>query len=128
MHAAMAERLGLSPSDHKALDLLDRHGPMTAGELAGYTGLTSGAITGMADRLERAGHLRRVRDPHDRRRVILERDHGGDAHLNAAFGPLLQRTEALLNAYNEAALQVILDFLQRANAIAEAHDQPLGPA
>src|SRR5216117_3098234 len=67
-HAAVAERLGLSATDHKYADLIARQGPMTAGELADRAGLTTGAITGVLDRLERAGWVRRERDPHDRRR------------------------------------------------------------
>lgn len=70
-HQAVADRLGLHPTDHKCLDLLREEGPMSAGELAEATGLTSGAITGVADRLERAGFLHRESDPHDRRRILL---------------------------------------------------------
>jgi DNA-binding transcriptional ArsR family regulator len=70
-HQAIAERLGLNATDHKALDLLGRAGPITAGELAELTGLTTGAITGIIDRLEKAGFVRRENDPKDRRRVII---------------------------------------------------------
>src|SRR5438034_2670026 len=73
-HAAVAERLGLSATDHKYADLIARQGPMTAGELADRAGLTTGAITGVLDRLERAGWVRRERDPHDRRRVMVHLD------------------------------------------------------
>src|SRR2546428_6403111 len=65
-HAAVAERLGLSATDHKYADLIARQGPMTAGELADRAGLTTGAITGVLDRLEQAGWGPRERDPHDR--------------------------------------------------------------
>jgi DNA-binding MarR family transcriptional regulator len=70
---AIASRLGLSPTDLETLDLLHAHGPLTAGSLAELTGLTTGAITGMVDRLERAGLVRRERDPDDGRafRVVL---------------------------------------------------------
>src|SRR5437660_5421079 len=70
-HHAVAERLGLGPTDHKCLDLLRERGAMTGSELAAITGLTSGAITGVVARLERAGYLRREPDPHDRRKQIL---------------------------------------------------------
>src|SRR5262245_19155826 len=70
-HQAIADRLGLNPTDHKCVDLLVTAGPMTAGELADATGLTTGAITGVIDRLEEAGFVRRADDPNDRRRVIL---------------------------------------------------------
>src|SRR6516165_10656801 len=70
-HQAVADRLGLNPTDHKCIDLLALKGLMTAGELADATGLTTGAITGVIDRLEGAGFVRREEDPNDRRRVIL---------------------------------------------------------
>src|SRR5712692_1923719 len=70
-HHAVAERLGIGPTDHKCLDLLRERGPMTGSELAALTGLTTGAITGVVARLERVGYLRREPDPHDRRQQIL---------------------------------------------------------
>src|SRR5260370_41496866 len=70
-HHAVAERLELGPTDHKCLDLLRERGALPGSELAAITGLTSGAITGVVARLERAGYLRREPDPHDRRKLIL---------------------------------------------------------
>jgi DNA-binding MarR family transcriptional regulator len=61
LHHAVAERLDLGPTDHKCLDVLREHGVMTGSALAAITGLTSGAITGVVARLERAGYLRRER-------------------------------------------------------------------
>src|SRR3954469_25863915 len=71
-HQAIADRLGLHPTDHKCADLIMRHGAMTSGRLAELTGLTTGAITGVVDRLESRGLARRATDPRDRRRVIVE--------------------------------------------------------
>src|SRR5215475_10461124 len=70
-HQALADQLGLHPTDHKCIGLLGSAGSATAGELAEATGLTTGAITGVIDRLEAAGFVRREDDPHDRRRVII---------------------------------------------------------
>src|SRR6516162_2668811 len=70
-HHAVAERLGLGPTDHKCLDLLRERAAMTGSELAAITCLTSGAITGVVARLERAGYLHRKPDPHDGRKQIL---------------------------------------------------------
>jgi DNA-binding MarR family transcriptional regulator len=61
----------MGPNDLKCAELLVRSGPMTAGQLARATGLTTGAITGIVDRLEQAGWARRSADPGDRRRVII---------------------------------------------------------
>jgi DNA-binding MarR family transcriptional regulator len=69
----LAEQVGLSVTDHKCLDLaLHADQPLTAGQIAELSGLSTGAVTGVIDRLERAGYVRRVRDPHDRRKVLVE--------------------------------------------------------
>ena len=68
---ATASRLGISPTDLETMDILSTSGPLTAGRLAELTGLTTGAITGVVDRLERSGFVRRERDANDRRRVIV---------------------------------------------------------
>src|SRR5438093_9600607 len=70
-HHAVAERMGLGPTDHKCLDLLRERGAITGSDLAAITGLTTGAITGVVARLERAGYVRRESDPHDGRKQIL---------------------------------------------------------
>ena len=69
-----AEALGLAPTDLVGMCLLQLHGPATPGWLAEMTGLSTGAVTGMADRLERAGYVTRAQDPRDRRRVIVAPD------------------------------------------------------
>ena len=72
-HARIAEQMGLSGTDHKCLDLAMRADePITAGRLAELSGLSTGAVTGVIDRLERRGFVRRVRDPYDRRKVLIE--------------------------------------------------------
>src|SRR4051794_9372852 len=71
-HSAIADRLGVGVTDVKCYSILRQTGPITAGDLAERVGLTTGAITGVIDRLEQAGLVRRVRDPNDRRRVVLE--------------------------------------------------------
>src|ERR1700746_2718154 len=69
--AAVAERAGISSSDMDCMDFLNLEGRMTAGRLAELTGLTTGAITGVVDRLEKAGFVRRERDESDRRKVFI---------------------------------------------------------
>ena len=71
MHQAIAEKAGLSGTDHKYIDLLLEHGSMTAGKFAELSGLTTGAATGMIDRLEKIDLVRRERDPNDRRKVVV---------------------------------------------------------
>ncbi|MBY8847534.1 MarR family transcriptional regulator [Saccharothrix longispora] len=80
VHGRLAERLGLSQTDEKCLDLaLRAEGPVTAGRIAELSGLSTGAVTGVIDRLEHAGYVRRVRDPHDRRKVLVEVTLGEEA-------------------------------------------------
>jgi len=69
-----AEALGLAPTDLVGMCLLQLHGPATPGWLAEMTGLSTGAVTGLVDRLERAGYASRAQDPQDRRRVIVAPD------------------------------------------------------
>jgi DNA-binding MarR family transcriptional regulator len=116
LHAAIAERLGLNITDHKAADLLIRRGPMTAGELADLTGLTTGAVTGIIDRLEKAGFARRENDPNDRRRVIVRiaMKPEVERRVGRLFGPLAETTAELAESYSDKELRLILGFMQRA--------------
>jgi DNA-binding MarR family transcriptional regulator len=118
-HQAVADRLGMNITDHKCADILSREGPLTAGELARRTGLTTGAITGVIDRLEKAGLARRAADPADRRRVIIEPNL---RRLQRQVAPLFDsmgRASAELCArYSTRELAVILDFTTRAARMA----------
>src|SRR5215218_7677617 len=77
-HAAIADRLGVGTTDVKCYSILRQTGPITAGELAERTSLTTGAITGVVDRLERAELVRSERDPRERRRIVLELVHDAE--------------------------------------------------
>src|SRR5262245_3482377 len=102
-HQAIADRLGLHVTDHKCADLMARNGSMTAGALANLTGLTTGAITGVVDRLEGAGLARRVPDPGDRRRVVIEMvPHSKQATALAnLFSGIARATGKLLESYSD---------------------------
>jgi len=69
---AIADKIGISATEFESMDIISRNQPISAGKLASECGLTTGAITGIVDRLERAGLVRRVNDPTDRRRVLLD--------------------------------------------------------
>ena len=109
-HHAVAERLGLGPTDHKCLDLLRDRGAMAGSDLGAITGLTSGAITGVVARLERAGYLRRESDPHDGRKQILhlalER-----APIQDVIDPLRKDVAVLLENFDTHQLTAIAEFL-----------------
>lgn len=111
-HTALAERFGLNLTDWKCAELLSRE-VMTAGQLAAHTGLTTGAITGVIDRLEAAGFARRVPDPHDRRKVMIEALHERDGEIAALFNPLLQQMAGLMAQYSESDLRLMLGFMRQ---------------
>jgi DNA-binding MarR family transcriptional regulator len=108
----IAGRVGLNASDLECLDLMQLHGPRTAGELAKATGLTSGAITGLIDRLERAGYVAREGDPADRRRVVVRVRPESLAELNALYGPLQIASQDLNARYSDEALALIAGFME----------------
>jgi len=111
----VAEAVGLNPTDLGCLCLLLLHGPSPAGRLAELTGLTTGAVTGVIDRLERAGFAKRALDPSDRRKVIVQPDEAKVEHeLLPHFAQLSRATQAgFYRGYSEEELGAIGDFLSR---------------
>jgi DNA-binding MarR family transcriptional regulator len=111
LHQAVADVLGLHITDHKCLDLIHRFGSMPAGRLAELTGLTTGAVTGIIDRLEGAGYVRRINDPKDRRRTIVEptRNRKLERKIEAIFLPLHERMHKLLSSFSDGELAFLLD-------------------
>src|ERR1700741_3415682 len=88
--SVVSERAGINPTDWPCLDSLGPRGPMTAGQLARAVRLTTGAVTGVLDRLEVAGLVRRVRDAEDRRRVIVEVTDEVARVGAPVYGPLIE--------------------------------------
>lgn len=119
-HTALASLHGLGASDSKALDLVDRFGPLTAGELATRSGLAPASITGLLDRLEHRGLIRRVRDPDDGRRVLIELDHGRVAALQPMFADFVADLQRMVAEFTTEELEIVLRFLQQATAVQEA--------
>ncbi len=120
-HHAAAECLGLGPTDHKCLDLLRERGRMTGSELAAVTGLTSGAITGVVARLERAGFLLREPDPHDRRQQILQPVPERVRDIHNVFDPIRKDVAALLEGFDSHQLTAIAEFLAHSSELAYKH-------
>jgi DNA-binding MarR family transcriptional regulator len=119
-HHAVAERLGLGPTDHKCLDLLRDRGAMAGSDLAAITGLTSGAITGVVARLERAGYLRREPDPSDGRKQILQLALK-QSPVQEVIGPLRQDVAELLEHFDVRQLTAIAEFLSRTTDLIYRH-------
>jgi DNA-binding MarR family transcriptional regulator len=114
-HQNVADALGLHITDHKCLDLIRQYGAMPAGRLAELTGLTTGAITGIIDRLEKAGYVRRANDVKDRRRTIVEptQNRKWERKIEAIFIPFHERMHKLLSSYSDSELTFLLDVLTK---------------
>jgi DNA-binding MarR family transcriptional regulator len=111
-HSQIAEHVGLSATDHKCLDLaVQAERPLTAGQIAELSGLSTGAVTGVIDRLERAGFVRRVRDPHDRRKVLVEVSRGSLSRYGDVYEGLWSALDSTLADYTEGELKAIERYL-----------------
>ncbi len=116
---AAAARIGMTVTDIEVIDLLDSAGSSTAGQLADLTGLTTGAITGMLNRLEEAGLVRRERDPNDGRRVIVRLEKGKDEmhEIGSIFDAMAKGWDDIASGCNDEQLAFLLAFLKRSNAL-----------
>src|SRR5262245_58998907 len=116
---AVAGRLGMNSTDLECLDHIVR-GPVPAGGLAELTGLTTGAITGVIDRLERIGLARREGDPDDRRKTVVRALPAVQERVGPLFEPMERMAMAVLSRYGDDELALLLDFLTRARDAAVA--------
>ena len=106
-----AERIGINATDLNCLNIVALTGHLTAGELAAQTGLTTASITAVLDRLEEGGFVRRVRDPGDRRRVMVELSAGpGLSKVGSTFGPVVNAWRAAAAGYSDDELRLLLAF------------------
>lgn len=122
MNQAAADRIGINATDLNCLNILSFKGQMTAGELARETGLTTASITGVVDRLEEAGYVRRERDPRDRRRVVIRlvleaalRD------VASVFLPMMRDWQQMAARYSDDDLRLIVDFYDRMEGVLREH-------
>lgn len=113
-HTALAAHQDLSPTEEKALDLLDRFGPLTAGQLAQRSGLAPASVTGLVDRLERKGFAQRVPHPVDKRSVLIEARPDRLAALGPLFEDWWRSLTELFSGYSDEQLETILHFLNEA--------------
>ena len=112
-HSTMAGLLGLHPTDYKTLGILDRLGPLSAGEIAGHSGLATASVTNLLDRLESKGFVRRVPDPEDGRRLRVEPVRERLSAARKQFAGTVQSLAELVGSYDDRELAVIVDFLGR---------------
>jgi DNA-binding MarR family transcriptional regulator len=115
---AAAERSGMNLTDLQCVTILATSGPMSAGQLAEMMGLTTGAITGVVNRLERTGHVRREKDPGDARRVVIQPVTEELQRVGVdLFGSQREMMDTLLADYDDRDLALILDVFRKSNAM-----------
>lgn len=123
-----AARYGLGVSDMKALSIVLREGSQTAGTLGDRLAVTSGAVTGIMDRLVRAGVARRTTDPDDARRVLLAVDEDGLARREDVYAGIGAAFDRLHAGYTTAELRFLAAHLERSIEITRAQTRALAPA
>lgn len=117
-----AEWLRISPTDLRCLDIIQGRAGLTAGELATASGLTTGAVTAVIDRLERAGLARRVRDDADRRKVNVEVTELHYEETGKIWGPMMADwNQELMGRFTAAELATISEFLETTTELAAKH-------
>ncbi|ANY71285.1 MarR family winged helix-turn-helix transcriptional regulator [Paenibacillus ihbetae] len=116
-HQAVAAYLGLNITDHKCVDFILSKGRVTAGQLAEWTGLTTGAITSVLNRLEKAGFICRAKDPGDLRVVYAEPVYSQLHAIKEVFAPLNAAMLDLYSKYDQDQLETILDYILHSNQI-----------
>src|SRR5438128_1494971 len=109
----VANVAGISGSDLECLDFLILGGRVTAGRLAEVTGLTTGAITGVVDRLEKAGLVRRERDEDDRRKVFISIVPENVARIGKYYEHLQRTMQGVFDGYTDAELRLLLRFARQ---------------
>jgi DNA-binding MarR family transcriptional regulator len=112
LDSAFCDLVGMHRTDVRCMDIILQRDRISAGELAVAAGLSPGAVTAALDRLERAGYARRVRDPHDRRRVLVEATDPARDVAEAAYGPLRDAGAEIVDRLSDRQLAVITRFLE----------------
>jgi DNA-binding MarR family transcriptional regulator len=111
---AASDLLGINRTDARCIDIVLQRGRVTAGELARSAGLSPGAVTTALDRMERAGFARRVRDPDDRRRVLVEPTDQMAELAEVVYGPLRKRGAGFVQRFSDRELKAITEFFEGA--------------
>ena len=134
MDEAMTGLLGINRTDGRCLDIIDLHGTLTAGELASESGLTTGTVTAVVDRLEKAGYVRRRPDPDDRRKVVIEATEAARQLGALIYDDVGRLGRALMGRMTAEQMHTVIRFLEVGNDMSRelaallARHVPTGPA
>ncbi|MFC5993797.1 MarR family winged helix-turn-helix transcriptional regulator [Pseudonocardia hispaniensis] len=118
-HQAVAAQVGLGATDLQCLAVLQESGAVTAGELATRTGLTTGGVTRVVDRLLKAGFVRREPDPHDRRRVHVAAVPERLGEIGARYESVATGWAELLAGYDDEQLRLFLELFTRMRRLSD---------
>ncbi|THF74415.1 MarR family transcriptional regulator [Cohnella fermenti] len=124
---SVATALGLYNNDFLSIDILHERGPVTAGELSKLTGLTTGSVTALIDRLEKSGFVQRQPDPQDRRKVVIVPLYENKEDVSAIYLQLHAEMVRLASSYSDEELALITKFLSQASAVLEDQIHHLHP-
>jgi len=113
----VADHAGLRLTDMQCMGVLDLLGPSTPGKLAECTGLTTGGVTVMLDRLEKAGYVKRERNPNDRRSIIVHVNLKKLQKMNVYYAQINEQLEAFLSAMPTAEVETVLGFFSHLNSV-----------
>jgi DNA-binding MarR family transcriptional regulator len=123
----VGDRLGLKDVDLECLDVIARHGPLSPSALARRAGLHPATMTGILDRLERAGWIARAPDPSDRRAVVVQARRERNAELFRLYAGMNRSMDQLCEGYSDAELELLAEFLRRTTDAGKAAVDALGP-
>jgi DNA-binding MarR family transcriptional regulator len=118
---AVADYLGINRTDARCLEIIERLGGVTAGRLARESGLSTGAVTTVLDRLERSGLACRTSDPEDRRRVVVEMTPAARRANEELYRPFVAAAAEQMLAYSEEELALLRAYHRASRALTEAH-------
>ena len=118
---AIAEKMNLNPTDAECIDFLMEMGPSTAGDLAKVTRLTTGAITSVIDRLQKAGFVKRENDPNDRRKVIITFIPKKHEKARQYYAAMAKDVYELFSEYSESKLKLLIKHSDALTAIFQKH-------
>ena len=121
----MAQKIGVSHTDLKSAEILNETGPITAGELSKITGLSTGSVTALINRLEKSGYVKRERDQLDGRRVMIAPIPERQEQIKSHYQSLSMATKVLGSSYNEQELILINQFVEDITKIMDKENDKL---
>ncbi|MCY9006631.1 MarR family winged helix-turn-helix transcriptional regulator [Peribacillus frigoritolerans] len=121
----MAQKIGVSHTDLKSAEILNETGPITAGELSKITGLSTGSVTALINRLEKSGYVKRERDQLDGRKVMIMPIPERQEQIKSHYQSLSMATKELCSAYNEQELILINQFVEEITKIMDKENDKL---